>query len=108
MQLKWKTVFIVFLKQLKKDVDTLKMMLRIEFMRTRFLLCCCTQMLSCVTPWTEAHQAPLSMGFSRLEYWSGLPISSPGDLPDPEIELASLESPALADRFSTTSTIWEG
>ena len=51
------------------------------------------QSLSCVqffaTPWTVAHQAPLSMGFSRQEYWSGLPFSSPGDLPNPGIELGS-------------------
>ena len=39
-----------------------------------------------VTPWTIVHQAPLSMGFSRQEYWSGLPFPSPGDLPDPGIE----------------------
>ena len=38
------------------------------------------------TPWTVAHQAPLSMEFSRQEYWSGLPFPSPGDLPDPGIE----------------------
>ena len=38
------------------------------------------------TPWTAAHQAPLSMGFSRQGYWSELPFSSPGDLPDPGIE----------------------
>ena len=38
------------------------------------------------TPWTVARQAPLSMGFSRQEYWSGLPFPSPGDLPDPGIE----------------------
>ena len=44
------------------------------------------------TPWTVAHQAPLFMGFSRQEYWSGLPFPSPGDLPDPEIEP---RSPAL-------------
>ena len=37
-------------------------------------------------PWTEAYQTPLSMGFSRQEYWSGLPFPSPGDLPDPGIE----------------------
>ena len=42
-----------------------------------------------VTPWTVAHQAPLSMGFSREEYWSGLPFSSPGDLPDSGIEHGS-------------------
>ena len=39
-----------------------------------------------VTPWTVAHQAPPFMGFSRQEYWSGLPFPSPGDLPDPGIE----------------------
>ena len=39
-----------------------------------------------VTPWTVAYQVPPSMGFSRQEYWSGLPFPSPGDLPDPEIE----------------------
>ena len=44
------------------------------------------------TPWTVAHQAPPSMEFSRQEYWSGLPFSSPGDLPDPGIEPGS---PAL-------------
>ena len=45
-----------------------------------------------VTPWTAAHQAPLSMGFSRQEHWSGLPCPPPGDLPDPGIEP---RSPAL-------------
>ena len=54
-----------------------------------------------VTPWTVAHQAPLSMGFSRQEYWSGLPCPPPGDLPNPGIEPASLMSPALAGRFFT-------
>ena len=42
-----------------------------------------------VTPWSIAHQAPLSLGFSRQEYWSGLPFSSPGDLPDPGIKSGS-------------------
>ena len=55
------------------------------------------------TLWTIARQAPLSMGFSRQEYWSGLPCSPPGDLPNPR----SLMSPALAGRFFTTSTTWE-
>ena len=55
-----------------------------------------------VTPWTVALQAPLSMEFSRQEYWSGFPFPSPGDLPDPGIELTSLVSPALAARFFTT------
>ena len=54
---------------------------------------------SCLTlcnPWTIAHQAPLSMGFSRQEYWSGLPRPPPGDLPNPDIEPESLTCPALA------------
>ena len=62
-------------------------------------ICCCPQSLSCVqlfgTPWTIAHQAPLSMGFSRQEYWSGLPFPSPGDLPNSGIEPTSPEPPAL-------------
>ena len=60
-----------------------------------------------MTPWTVAHQAPLSMGFSRQEYWSGLPLPSPGDLPDPKIEPTSLKSSALAGGFFTTSATWE-
>ena len=60
-----------------------------------------------VTPWTVAHQASLSKGFSRQEYWSGLPLAPPGDLPNPGIEPESLMSPALAGRFFTTSTTWE-
>ena len=69
------------------------------------LLCVC--MLSCVrffeAPWTVACQAPLPMEFSRQEHWSGLPFPSPGDLPDPGIESASLASPTLACGFFTTS-----
>ena len=52
--------------------------------------------------WTVACQAPLSMGFSRQEYWSELPFPSPGDLPNPGIEPISPTSPALASRFFTT------
>ena len=59
------------------------------------------------TPWTVAHQAPLSMEFSRQEYGSGLPFPSLGDLPDPGIELTSLMSPALADGFFTVRATWE-
>ena len=58
------------------------------------------RMLSCVqlfaTPWTAAPLAPLSMGFSRQECWSGLPFPPPGDLPDPEVEPACLVSPSLS------------
>ena len=49
-------------------------------------------------PWTLAHQASLSLGFLRQEYWRGLPFPSPGNLPDPGIELVS---PALVGRFFT-------
>ena len=59
------------------------------------------------TPWTAAHRASLPMGFSRQEYQSGLPCPSPGTLPDPEMEPASLVSPALAGRFFTTNATWE-
>ena len=57
-----------------------------------------------VTLWTVAYQAPLSMGFSRQEYWSGLPCAPSGDLPDPGIKPMSLMSLALAGGFFTTST----
>ena len=54
-----------------------------------------------LTLWTVACQAPLSMGLSRQEYWSGLPCPPPWDLHDPRIELASLASPVLAGRIFT-------
>ena len=56
-----------------------------------------------VTPWTVAHQVPLSMEFSRQDYWSGLPFPSPGDLPNPGIEPAS---PAWAGGFFDTSQVF--
>ena len=55
-----------------------------------------------VTLWTVAHQAPLSMGFSRQEHWSGLPCPPPRDLLDPEIKPKSLMPPTLAGRFLTS------
>ena len=60
-----------------------------------------------MTPWTVDYQTPLSVGFSRQEYWSGLPCPSPGDLPNPGIEPTSLMSPSLAGGFFTASTTWE-
>ena len=69
------------------------------------------KLLSCVqlfaTPCTIACQAPLSVESNRQGYWSGLPCSSPGHLPDPGIEPVSLKSPALAGRLFTTSNTWE-
>ena len=60
-----------------------------------------------MTLWTVAHQASLSMGFSRQEYWSGFPCPPPGDLSDLGIEPVSLKSPALAGRPFITSATWE-
>ena len=57
--------------------------------------------------WTVACQDPLSMGFSRQEYWSGLPCAPPEDLPDPGIEPMSLMSPALAGGYFTDSATLE-
>ena len=56
------------------------------------------------TLWAVVWQVPLSMGFSRQEYWSGLPCPPPGHLPDPGIKPASPASPALAGRFFTTES----
>ena len=63
----------------------------IVFQSLAWLLCCCCSVAKSVsstfaTPWIAACQGPLSTGFPRLEYWSGLPFPSPGDLPDPGIE----------------------
>ena len=55
-------------------------------------------------PWTVAHQAPLSMEFSRHKYWRGLPFPTPSDLPNPGFESESLASPALAGRFFTAES----
>ena len=72
------------------------------------LFLCCPKSLSHVclfaAPWTVAHQAPLSMGFSWQEYWSGLPCLPPGDLLDPGIKFTF---PTLAGRFFITSATWE-
>ena len=65
----------------------------------------CVRLLSrvrlLVTPWTVAHQAPLSMGFPRQEYWSGLSSPSPGDFPNPGIKLMFPVTSTLADEFFT-------
>ena len=70
-------------------------------------MCVCTLMVSCVrvfaNPWTIVCQISLSMGFPRQEYWSGLPVPTPGDLPDSGIQV-SLASPALVGRVFTTGS----
>ena len=71
----------------------------------RYMLCCCAQYsvtYDSATPQTVARQAPLSMGLSRQEHWSGLPFPTPGDLPNPGIKPESLVSPALAGGFFST------
>ena len=71
----------------------------------------CAKSLSCAwlfaAPWTVAHQAPLSMRFSRQEYWNGLPFPPLGNLLKPGIEPTSLTPHALSGRFFTTSAILE-
>ena len=64
--------------------------------------CCSVVSVSFATPRTVALQAPLPMGFSRQEYWSGLPFPAPGDLPNPGIEPTTSVSTALAGGFFTT------
>ena len=63
------------------------------------MLSCFSDVRLFATLWTVACQAPLPMGFSKQEYWSGLPCPPPRDLPHQGIEPASLMSPALAGRF---------
>ena len=71
-----------------------------------FCVCVCvlSEIQLFVTPRTVAHQASLSMEFSRPEYWSGLPFPTPGDLLNPGIETVSLACPALAGGFFTIAT----
>ena len=74
------------------------------YMRAKSLQLCPTL---CDPVNTVACKAPLSMGFSKQEYQTGLPCPPPGDLPDPGIKPSSLMSPELAGGFFTTSTTWE-
>ena len=89
-----------------------------KFLFTRYVcvcvcVCTCARVLSCsvvsdsVTPWTVAHQVPVSMVFPRQEYWNGSPFPLPGDLLDSGIKPVSPATPALAGRFFYHSTTWE-
>ena len=71
------------------------------------ILCSLSRVQLFATLWTVAHQPPLSTGFSRHEYRSGLSFPSPGDLPNPGMELMFLASPSVAGRFFTTKEFWE-
>ena len=86
---------------------TFKMVKMVALCVRACMLSCFSHVQLLATLWTVAHQAPLSMRFSRQEYWSRLPCPPLGDLPDPGIEPTSLTSPALVGGFFTTSTTWE-
>ena len=75
--------------------------IKLEARRVHALLLSLPQLFE--TPWTVAGQAPLSVGFSRQEYWSRLPFPTPGDLPELRIELASPLPFALTGEFVTTA-----
>ena len=75
--------------------------------QSKSIICSVAQSCLTVTPWAIAHQDPLSMGFSRQEYWSGWPFPTSADLLNPGIECVSLASPALAGGFFPTSLTWE-
>ena len=79
----------------------------LAFNSARVCVLSCFSVWLFVTLWTIHRQAPLALGFSRQEHWSGSPCPLPGDLPDPGIELESLTSPAQAGGFFTTSATWE-
>ena len=91
-------------KFIKNTVLTMMILLSSESM-----LCVCvfSHVLLFAASWTVACQSPLSVGFSRHEYWSGLLFPTPGDLSDPGIEPLSLEAPASAGGFFTTSATWD-
>ena len=91
----WGALYTFIIMQIKSESSTY--LLLSYFSRVWFF----------ATLWTIGCQVPLSLGFSRQEYWSGLPCVPPGDLPDPGIEPTSLMSPELAGRFFTTSAAWK-
>ena len=119
-------ISFAFKKQTNKQTTTKKQTLQSEFRhltgfhvlsflkaRVGLQICLDSCMLSCfsrvwlfVTLWAIACQAPLSMEFSREEYWSGLQFPTPGHISDPGIKPIYPASPALAGRFFITSTIW--
>ena len=77
------------------------------FMVPGILLSCFSRLWLFQTPWTFALQDPPSIGFSKQEYWNGLPSPPSGDLPDPRVKPISLMSPYLTGRFFTTSATWK-
>ena len=93
--LQGKSLAMIFVYQ---KINALKIFFFLRFGHIAlYATCACTfsHIQLFATPWTVARHAPLSMGFSRHEYWSGLSFPPPGDFPDPGIELLSLVSPVL-------------
>ena len=98
----------VFEEMINENFPNLKKETHIQVQKARVcMLVHFSRVQLFVILWTIVHQSPLSMGFSRHEYWSGLPCPPSGDLPSPGIKPASLTSPALTGRFFTTSATWE-
>ena len=93
------------MSQMPKDTTQGHVMFCIETLSCMCMLNHFTPVQLFGTLWTIARQAPLSMGFSRQEYWNGLPCPPPGDLLNPRIERVSLELSALAGMFFTSSVI---
>ena len=112
----WTRVFCAFLRPLCLlrhllfcDIYLLLGLRFLRLVQIFSMWCMCVLVASVVSDFLRphvAHQAPPSMGFSRQECWSGLPRSSPKDLPNPGIELVS-QSPALPGRFFTASVTWK-
>ena len=101
----WRAAILAFTKSQTRLSNWTELSTHIHIYDLSLFLLCVSH-LSCIqlfaTPWTVAHQAPLSVGFSRQEYWSGLPCSPPVDLPNPWIKPASPVAVALqADSFTT-------
>ena len=103
-----KSLSLKFEKNIIRESDETTVWIIVRVREITSSINCVAQMLSrvrlFVTPWTVAHQAPLSKWFSQQEYWSGLPFPLPRNLPTPGIKPTS---PALASGFFTTSTTWE-
>ena len=92
---------------IQAPTQSLCSLLSLECMCAMRLPSCFSRVRLFTTPWTVACQAPLSMGVSRQEHWSGLPCPPPEDLPDPGTEPTSFMSPALTGGFFTTNATWE-
>ena len=93
--------------KMKVGINRLESRKRIELKKknTQPHMCVVSRVWLFLTPWTVAHQIPLSMGFPRQEYWNESPFSSPGYPPDPEFEPTCPVSPSLAGGFFTTEQL---